>query len=258
MSIFKSTRAERDRLRHALRERDQRIERLRAERDKLRQERDSLDEVSGGPSFYALYSSMKRQRAWLERDRGVRHPIWEAEPKLAGRSLAASLGVRVPTLLARPGAARAPAGTRRGALYCQADRGRERAGGLRAPARGRATLLRPRRAGDQLEGNPRQVGGGPSRTGGGCRGAGLAHLPRVHHRGAASLRRSRASAAVRLEVLLHRRARRACHAERGSHPGRGRESALSSGHASSVNSARSATRTATSPGSPAPGIRAIS
>ena len=94
------TLAERDRLRQALRMRDQDVERLRAERDKLRQERDSLADLSGEPSFYALYSSMNRQRAWLKRDHGVRHPISEVEPKLAGRSLAASLGVRVPRLLA--------------------------------------------------------------------------------------------------------------------------------------------------------------
>ena len=96
------TRAERDRLRQSLRKRDRYVERLRAERNELRQERDRLADLSGGPSFYALYSSMNRQRAWLKRDYGVRHPIWEVEPKLAGRSLAANLSVRVPRLLAGP------------------------------------------------------------------------------------------------------------------------------------------------------------
>jgi hypothetical protein len=54
------------------------------------------------PSFEALYASMKRQHEWLNADHGVRHPIWGLNPKMAGRSLAASLGVRVPQLLAGP------------------------------------------------------------------------------------------------------------------------------------------------------------
>jgi TupA-like ATPgrasp len=58
--------------------------------------------MEGAPSFHALYESMKRQREWLERDHSVRHPIWRANPKTAGRSLAASLGIPVPQLMAGP------------------------------------------------------------------------------------------------------------------------------------------------------------
>jgi hypothetical protein len=73
--------------------------RERAERDRLRKEREPS---SSPPSFYALFESMKRQHEWLQRDHSVRHPIWNANAKIAGRSLAASLGVSVPRLLAGP------------------------------------------------------------------------------------------------------------------------------------------------------------
>jgi TupA-like ATPgrasp len=73
--------------------------RARAEGDRLRKER---DESSAEPSFHALFESMKRQREWLQRDHSRRHPIWKANAKMAGRSLAASLGLSVPRLMAGP------------------------------------------------------------------------------------------------------------------------------------------------------------
>lgn len=96
------TRAERDRLREQVHKRTMRSERLRQERNRLRQEVQKLGEVGPEPSFYALYPSIMRQRAWLLRDHGLRHPIWEADLKMAGRSLATSLGIRVPKLLSGP------------------------------------------------------------------------------------------------------------------------------------------------------------
>jgi glutathione synthase/RimK-type ligase-like ATP-grasp enzyme len=85
------------------------LARTRAERDRLREERDRLlqelrefDAVRSEPSFYALYWSMRRQRRWLSSDHGLGHPVFAASPKMAGRSLAASLGIRVPRLLTGP------------------------------------------------------------------------------------------------------------------------------------------------------------
>jgi FtsZ-binding cell division protein ZapB len=88
------TRAERDRLRKERDNLQEKRDRLRKERDRLKEERDRF----GEPSFYALYESMKRQRDYLTDP----HPIWSVNSKVAGRSLATSLGVPVPRLLAGP------------------------------------------------------------------------------------------------------------------------------------------------------------
>jgi len=93
---------ERDRLRQQLSECKERSKLLRRQRDRLRKKVQQPGRAGPEPSFYALYPSLKRQRAWLLRDHGLQHPIWEADAKMAGRSLAASLGIRVPKLLSGP------------------------------------------------------------------------------------------------------------------------------------------------------------
>jgi TupA-like ATPgrasp len=78
------------------------LDAIRAERDRLREELRELSEAGREPSFYSLYWSMKRQRGWLRHDHGIRDPVLGTAPKMASRSLAASLNVQVPRLLAGP------------------------------------------------------------------------------------------------------------------------------------------------------------
>lgn len=84
----------------------------REERDRLRAANPPSANASGDtmreaarlvhPSFFAQYETLRRVRDAAEQQAGRRHPIWDANAKLAGRDLARQLGVAVPTLLAGP------------------------------------------------------------------------------------------------------------------------------------------------------------